>query len=99
MATVVVLEARATDDAVELFDVLMTTELLARAQRQTRDEQAGRYPRVSKDAGKLAAAVGRRRRRPERSATEARPGQPRTLESIPWTLDPRFGYDLDGYIS
>jgi hypothetical protein len=57
-ATVVVLQARATDVAVELFDVLMTTELLARAQRQTRDEQACRYPRVSKDAGKLAAAVG-----------------------------------------
>src|SRR3954454_12946058 len=36
----------------------MTTELLARAQRQTREEQARRYPRVSKDAGKLAAAVG-----------------------------------------
>ena len=58
LSTVVVLQARATDDAVELFDVLMTTELLARAQRQTRDEQARRYPRVSKDAGKLAAAVG-----------------------------------------
>lgn len=58
LATVVGLQARATDDAVELFDVLMTTELLARAQRQTRDEQARRYPRVSRDAGKLAAAVG-----------------------------------------
>jgi len=58
LATVVVLQARATDDAVELFDVLMTTELLARAQRQTREEQARRHPRVSKDAGKLAAAVG-----------------------------------------
>jgi Tn3 transposase DDE domain len=58
LSTVVVLQSRATDDAVELFDVLMTTELLARAQRQTRDEQARRYPRVSKDAGKLAAAVG-----------------------------------------
>ena len=51
LATVVVLQARATDDAVELFDVLMTTELLARAQRQSRDEQAQRYPRISKDAG------------------------------------------------
>ncbi len=58
LATVVYLQAKATDDAVELFDVLMTTELLARAQRQSRDEQARRYPRVSKDAGKLAAAVG-----------------------------------------
>ena len=52
------LQAKANDDAVELFDVLMTTELLARARRQSRDEQARRYPRVRKDAGKLAAAVG-----------------------------------------
>lgn len=58
LATVVYLQAKATDDAVELFDVLMTTELPARAQRQSRDEQARRYPRVSRDAGKLAAAVG-----------------------------------------
>ncbi len=53
LATVVVLQARATNDAVELFDVLMTTELLDRAQVQTRG-----YPRVSRDAGKLAAAAG-----------------------------------------
>ncbi|MBC8092669.1 MAG: hypothetical protein H7Y15_12170 [Pseudonocardia sp.] len=52
------LQGSVTDDAVELFDVLMATELLARAQRQTRDEQARRYPRVSKDAGQPAAAVG-----------------------------------------
>ena len=34
LATVVYLEAKATDDALELFDVLMVNELMARAQRQ-----------------------------------------------------------------
>jgi TnpA family transposase len=57
LATVVYLEAKATDDALELFDLLMTNELLARAQRESKDEKARRYPRVSRDAGKLAAAV------------------------------------------
>jgi hypothetical protein len=41
----------------ELFDVVMTTQLLARAQRQSAKDQAKRYPRVSREAGKLAAAV------------------------------------------
>jgi TnpA family transposase len=57
LATVVYLEAKATDDALELFDVLMTTDLLARAHRESREEQVRRYPAVSKDASKLAAAV------------------------------------------
>jgi len=58
LAAVVDLQAKATDDALELFDVLMTNDLLARAQRASNEEKARRYPRVSKDAGKLAAAVG-----------------------------------------
>lgn len=58
LAPVVYLQAKATDDALELFDVLMTNDLLARAQRASNEEKARRYPRVSKDAGKLAAAVG-----------------------------------------
>ncbi|MEV6341246.1 Tn3 family transposase [Nocardia vinacea] len=58
LATVVWLEAKATDDALELFDVVMTHELLARAQRRTDDEKIKRYPRLSKDASRLAAAVG-----------------------------------------
>jgi len=57
LATVVYLEAKAVDDALELFDVLMTNDLLARANRESRDEKARRYPAVSRDAGKLAAAV------------------------------------------
>ncbi|MEP6856062.1 MAG: Tn3 family transposase [Pedococcus sp.] len=58
LATVVQLRAKATDDALELFDVLMTTELMGRARRASNEEKVRRYPRVSKDAGKLAAAVG-----------------------------------------
>jgi len=58
LATVVYLEAKATDDALELFDVLMTNELMARAMRETRKETLRRYPRVSRDAATCAAAVG-----------------------------------------
>jgi Asp-tRNA(Asn)/Glu-tRNA(Gln) amidotransferase A subunit family amidase len=52
------LEARSVDDALELFDVLMTNDLLARAGRESRQEKLRRYPRLSRDAGRLAAAVG-----------------------------------------
>lgn len=55
LATVAYLEGKATDDALELFDVVMTSQLLARAQRQSVKDQAKRYPRVSWEAGKLAA--------------------------------------------
>jgi len=60
VATVPSLEAKAGDDALEeLFDVLMTNALLARAARESRKEKLRRrYPQLSKDAGKLAAAVG-----------------------------------------
>ena len=58
VATVRSLEAKAVDDALDLFDVLMTNDLLARAARESRKEKLRRYPRLSKDAGKLAAAVG-----------------------------------------
>jgi len=58
LATVVYLEARAIDDALELFDVLMVNDLMARAQRQSAAEKVRQYPRVSRDAARLAAAVG-----------------------------------------
>jgi TnpA family transposase len=58
VATVRSLEAKAVDDALDLFDVLVTNDLLARAARESRKEKLRRYPRLSKDAGKLAAAVG-----------------------------------------
>lgn len=57
LATVVHLQARAIDDALELFDFLMTHELLAKAYRQSREETLRRYAQVSRDAGKLAAAM------------------------------------------
>ena len=58
LATVVYLEAKATDDALELFDVLMTNELMARAVRESNKESLRRYPHVSRDAATCAAAVG-----------------------------------------
>lgn len=57
LTTVVWLEAKATDDALELFDVIMTSELLARAERQSNADKIKRYPRMSKDAKRLAAAM------------------------------------------
>jgi TnpA family transposase len=57
LATVVYLEAKATDDALELFDVIMTSELLARAERQSNADKLSRYARLGKDARRLAAAV------------------------------------------
>ena len=58
LATVVYLEAKSTDDALELFDLVMTNDLLARAERESGKDKLKRYPRVSRDAGKLATAVG-----------------------------------------
>jgi len=57
VATIDWLGARAVDDALELFDVLMTNDLMARAARESREERLVRYPKLSKDAGKLAQAV------------------------------------------
>ncbi|GAA2533597.1 hypothetical protein GCM10010201_36230 [Pilimelia columellifera subsp. columellifera] len=57
LATIVYLEGKATDDALEMFDVVMTTQLLARAQRESAKDQAKRYTRVSREASKLAAAM------------------------------------------
>ena len=35
----------------------MTTEVLSKAERESKDEKLRRYPRVSRNAGQLAAAV------------------------------------------
>ena len=42
LATVVYLETKATDDALELFDLLMTTDLLARAERESSKDKLRR---------------------------------------------------------
>ncbi|MGW3281076.1 hypothetical protein [Nocardia rhamnosiphila] len=53
-----VLSARAVDGVLELFDLLMTTELLSKAERQSKEEKLRRrYPQVSRNAGKLAEAA------------------------------------------
>ena len=57
LATVVQLQAKATDDALELFDVLMANDLMARAQRQSKADTLRRYPRLSRDAAICAAAA------------------------------------------
>lgn len=57
VATVIALSMRAADDVLELFDLLMVTDLMSRAERESKDEKLRRYPRVSRNAGKLAEAV------------------------------------------
>lgn len=58
VATVVWLEGQAVDDALELLDLLMATKLVGPARRMVQQETLKRYPRVARDAAKLAAAVG-----------------------------------------
>ena len=50
-ATVVALSARAADDVLELFDTLMTTELLSKAERESANEKLRRYPRCRATRG------------------------------------------------
>ena len=57
VATLDHLRARAIDDALEVFDLLMTTDLLARARRESKEENLRRYPDVRRDAGRLAVAM------------------------------------------
>ncbi|WP_280244551.1 hypothetical protein [Nocardia abscessus] len=56
-ATAKVMPARAVDDVLEVFDLLMTGELLGKAERQSKEEKLRRFPRVSRNAGRLASAV------------------------------------------
>ena len=56
-ATVVFLGAKATDDALELFDVLMTTDLLARADRDSQAARLGIFDAVARDGSTCAAAI------------------------------------------
>jgi len=57
VATVVQLQTRTVDDALELLDLLMTTRLLAQAERKSVKEKVRRLPRLSAESAKLAAAV------------------------------------------
>jgi hypothetical protein len=57
LATVVFLEARATDDCLELLDLLMATEVLGKAERESGKEKARQHPRLARASAKLATAV------------------------------------------
>jgi hypothetical protein len=57
VATVVHLSASSVDDCLELFDLLMVTELLGKAQRETEKQRAAQHPRLARASAKLAAAV------------------------------------------
>lgn len=57
LATVRHLEAKAVDDTLELLDLLMTTELLNKAQSATDKETVRRHPKLARASARLAVAV------------------------------------------
>ncbi|MDX6324801.1 MAG: hypothetical protein QOK15_1155 [Nocardioidaceae bacterium] len=58
-ATVVHLQAASIDDCLELFDLLMVNELVAKADRETSKQRARQHPRLARASVTLAAAVQR----------------------------------------
>jgi len=57
LATVRYLEAKAVDDTLELLDLLMTTELLNKAQSAADKETVRRHPKLARASARLAVAV------------------------------------------
>lgn len=57
LATVVRLQAASIDDCMELFDLLMVSELLGKAKRETEKQRAREHPKLARASVKLAAAV------------------------------------------
>ena len=57
VATVAYLEGRAVDDCLELLDLLMTTELLAKAEKAVGEEHKRRHPSLVRHSVLLAAAM------------------------------------------
>lgn len=57
LATVVHLNTRSIDDALDLLDFLIATRLLARAERESAKEKLRTLPQVERASAKLAAAV------------------------------------------
>jgi hypothetical protein len=57
LATVVYLSAQAVDDALDLLDVLITTKLLARAERETAQDRLRKFPRLGKASATVARAA------------------------------------------
>ncbi|GAA3845100.1 hypothetical protein GCM10022226_80300 [Sphaerisporangium flaviroseum] len=57
LATVAFLEAKSVDDTLELLDLLMTTELLNKAQTAADKEKIRKHPKLAKASARLAVAV------------------------------------------
>jgi len=57
LATVRHLEAKSVDDTLELLDLLMTTELVGRAQTASDKEKVRKHPKLAKASARLAVAV------------------------------------------
>ena len=57
LATARYLEAKSVDDAVELLDLLMSAELLNKAQREADRDKARNHPRLARASARLAVAV------------------------------------------
>ena len=51
------LESKAIDDALELLDLLMATELLDKAERDSDKDKVRRHPRLARASAKLASSV------------------------------------------
>ena len=57
LATARYLEAKSVDDALELLDLLMSAELLGKAQREADRDKARKHPRLARASARLAVAV------------------------------------------
>ncbi|WP_308016308.1 hypothetical protein [Nonomuraea aurantiaca] len=57
LATVRHLEGKSVDDALELLDLLMATELVNKAQNASNKEKVRKHPKLAKSAARLAVAV------------------------------------------
>src|SRR5260370_25186313 len=57
VATVTQLEATATDDALELLELLMATELAGRARQEANKETVKRHPRLARASAMLAVGA------------------------------------------
>jgi hypothetical protein len=57
LATARYLEAKSVDDALELLDLLMSAELLNKAQRESDKGKVRGHPRLAKASARLAVAV------------------------------------------
>jgi hypothetical protein len=58
LATVRFLEGKSVDDALELLDLLMATELVNKAQNASNKDRVRKHPRLAKASARLAVAAG-----------------------------------------